>query len=51
MQVTISDEVDSQRIALDFSAGVPARVALVIVADAGGYQVREENGHFIVEKP
>lgn len=50
MKVTLSDEVDSQRTTHDFSAGVPAKEALVTVAEAGGYQVRERNGRFVVEK-
>jgi len=51
MKVVISDEVDSQTVTKDFSAGVPAKAALVIVAEAGGYRVREDNGRYVVEKP
>ncbi len=51
IRLVIGDEVDSQTVTKDFSAGVPAGAALVIVAEAGGYRVRVDNGRYVVEKP
>jgi len=51
LRVVVREEVGTETVTKDFSAGVPAQAALVVVAEACGYRVREDNGSYVVEKP